>query len=44
MVGLNLISIITLLGGLGLFLYGMTTMGNALEKLAGEKLSARSKS
>ncbi len=38
MVGLNLISIITLLGGLGLFLYGMTTMGNALEKLAGEKL------
>ncbi|HIU43596.1 MAG TPA: Na/Pi cotransporter family protein [Candidatus Ventrousia excrementavium] len=35
---MNLISIITLLGGLGLFLYGMTTMGNALEKLAGEKL------
>lgn len=36
--GLNLLSIVTLLGGLGLFIYGMTTMGNALEKLAGEKL------
>ncbi len=35
---MDAISIVKLLGGLGLFLYGMLTMGNALEKLAGEKL------
>ena len=35
---LNLLSIVKLFGGLGLFIYGMTTMGDALEKLAGEKL------
>ncbi|NLM06129.1 MAG: Na/Pi cotransporter family protein, partial [Tissierellia bacterium] len=30
--------IIPTIGGLGLFLYGMTTMGDALQKAAGEKL------
>lgn len=35
---MDAISLVKLLGGLGLFLYGMLTMGNALEKLAGEKL------
>ena len=35
---MNILSIVKLFGGLGLFIYGMTTMGNALEKLAGEKL------
>lgn len=34
----NIMMIIGLLGGLGLFLYGMTTMGDGLEKMAGEKL------
>ena len=34
----DILSIIRMIGGLGLFIYGMTTMGNALEKLAGEKL------
>ncbi len=37
-VSLNLLSIVKLFGGLGLFIYGMSTMGAALEKLAGEKL------
>ena len=36
--GMNILSLLKLLGGLGLFLYGMLTMGNALEKMAGEKL------
>ncbi|NCB04872.1 MAG: Na/Pi cotransporter family protein, partial [Clostridia bacterium] len=35
---MNAISLVKLFGGLGLFLYGMLTMGNALEKMAGEKL------
>ena len=35
---MNILSLLKLLGGLGLFLYGMLTMGNALEKMAGEKL------
>ena len=35
---LDLLSVVRLFGGLGLFIYGMNTMGNALEKLAGEKL------
>ena len=35
---MNLLSIVKLFGGLGLFIYGMSTMGAALEKLAGEKL------
>ncbi|MDB8791846.1 Na/Pi cotransporter family protein [Romboutsia sp. 1001216sp1] len=30
--------LISLIGGLGLFLYGMTLMGNGLQKAAGEKL------
>lgn len=33
-----LLLIINLLGGLGLFLYGMHTMGDGLENLAGDKL------
>ena len=36
--GMNILSLLKLLGGLGLFLYCMLTMGNALEKMAGEKL------
>lgn len=32
------LSIVKLIGGLGLFIYGMITMGNALEKMAGERL------
>ncbi|WP_458862125.1 Na/Pi cotransporter family protein [Acidaminobacterium chupaoyuni] len=35
---MNALSLVKLLGGLGLFIYGMLTMGNALEKMAGEKL------
>ena len=35
---MDLLSLLKLLGGLGLFIYGMLTMGNALEKMAGEKL------
>lgn len=35
---MNLFIIINLLGGLGLFLYGMHTMGDGLENLAGDKL------
>ena len=33
--------IITLLGGLALFLFGMDIMGNSLEKMAGKDLSVR---
>ncbi|MBQ4066368.1 MAG: Na/Pi cotransporter family protein [Clostridia bacterium] len=36
--GFDLFSVLGLLGGLALFLYGMTVMGNALEKRAGNKL------
>lgn len=35
---MDLFDILALLGGLALFLYGMTVMGNALEKRAGNKL------
>ena len=35
---MDILLILKPLGGLGLFIYGMLTMGNALEKLAGEKL------
>ena len=35
---MNLISIVTLLGGLALFLYGVTLMGDGLGKVAGDKL------
>ncbi len=34
---MSVLSLISLLGGLGLFLYGMTTMGSGLEKMAGGK-------
>ena len=30
--------VISLLGGLGLFLYGMNLMGESLEKVAGSKM------
>ena len=33
-------NILALLGGLALFLYGMNTMGSALEKRAGNKLKS----
>ena len=35
---MNVMSLIKLLGGLGLFLFGMTLMGDSLEKTAGERL------
>ena len=35
---MDIIAIIKLLGGVGLFLYGMSLMGSSLEKLAGGKL------
>ncbi|MBQ2729924.1 MAG: Na/Pi cotransporter family protein [Clostridia bacterium] len=35
---MDLFDVLSLLGGLSLFLYGMTVMGNALEKRAGNKL------
>ncbi len=35
---MDLFDVLALLGGLALFLYGMTVMGNALEKRAGNKL------
>ena len=35
---MNLISIVSLLGGLALFLYGVTLMGDGLGKVAGDKL------
>ena len=34
---MDLFSVITLFGGLALFLYGMSVMSNGLEKLAGGK-------
>ena len=35
---MNMISVLTLLGGLGIFLFGMNFMGESLKKSAGEKL------
>lgn len=35
---MNIISVLTLLGGLGVFLFGMNFMGECLEKSAGKKL------
>ena len=32
---MDILAIIKLLGGVGLFLYGMSLMGSSLEKLAG---------
>lgn len=37
---MNIFSVLTLLGGLALFLYGMHLMGDALKKLAGGKLES----
>lgn len=36
--GFNLLSVVQLVGGLALFIYGMTTMGKGLERAAGAKL------
>ena len=35
---MDIFSVLTLIGGLALFLYGMTVMGEGLEKLSGGKL------
>ena len=35
---MDIFGVLTLIGGLALFLYGMNVMGNGLEKLAGGKL------
>lgn len=35
---MDILSILQLLGGIGLFLYGMNLMGSSLEKLAGSGL------
>ena len=35
---MDIFSVLTLFGGLALFLYGMNVMGGALEKLAGSRL------
>ncbi|MCQ2547709.1 MAG: Na/Pi cotransporter family protein [Clostridia bacterium] len=37
---MTLDSILQMLGGIGLFLYGMKLMGNSLEKIAGNKMEA----
>lgn len=37
---MNLFSVLTMLGGLALFLYGMNVMGSGLEKLSGGKLES----
>ena len=34
----NMLSVVQLIGGLALFIYGMTTMGKGLERAAGSKL------
>ena len=34
----NMLSVVQLVGGLALFIYGMTTMGKGLERAAGSKL------
>lgn len=36
--GFDVLSIVQLIGGLALFIYGMTTMGKGLERAAGSKL------
>ena len=35
---MNIISILPLFAGIGLFLFGMSSLGTALEKLAGARL------
>jgi len=37
---MDIFSILNMIGGLSLFLYGMSTMGNALSKMAGGKLES----
>ncbi|MDD6147064.1 MAG: hypothetical protein PUB43_08505, partial [Oscillospiraceae bacterium] len=37
---MNHYDVLSLIGGLALFLFGMQTMGNALEKKAGGKLKS----
>ena len=37
---MNIFDILTLIGGLSLFLFGMNLMGQALERKAGSKLTA----
>lgn len=37
---MTLFSVLTLLGGLAMFLYGMHTMSGGLEKLSGGKLQS----
>ena len=34
----DVLSIVQMIGGLALFIYGMTTMGKGLERAAGSKL------
>lgn len=38
---MDIFSLFTLLGGLAMFLFGMNTMGNSLEKLSGGKLECK---
>lgn len=35
---MTIFNVLTLIGGLAMFLYGMNVMGNGLEKIAGGKL------
>ena len=35
---MNIENVLSLIGGLGLFLYGMTVMGDSIEKAAGAKM------
>ena len=35
---MNIENLLSLIGGLGLFLYGMTVMGESIEKAAGAKM------
>ena len=35
---MSLLNVVALLGGLALFLYGMSLMGSGLDKVAGNKL------
>ena len=37
---MTLSNVLMALGGLGMFLYGMTMMGDGLERVAGNKLKA----
>ncbi len=35
---MDIFNVLSMIGGLSLFLYGMSTMGNGLSKMAGGKL------